>query len=86
MLLQAAKTDCFTQLLLNASNLLPMSVVPRYLTEVTQAIEAKPKLMGSLTNLDILPIAIQWDLLALNCREIESPIDTDVQRMLQTYN
>ena len=76
MLLQAAKKDCFTQLLLNASDLPPVSVVPRYLTEVTQAIEAEPKLMGSLTNLDIIPIAIQWDLLALNCREIESPIET----------
>ena len=29
-----------------------MSVVPRYLTEVTHAIGAEPKLMDSLTNLD----------------------------------
>ena len=80
MLLQAAKKDCFTQLLLNASDLPPMSAVPRYLTEVTQAIEAEPKLMGSLINLDILPIAIQRDY----CREIESPIETQTSNICYT--
>jgi len=65
MLLHAAKKDCLTQLLSIARDLPLVSVMPRYLIEVVQAIWAEPSVIGSITSLEIRTTARQCDLLAL---------------------